>query len=120
MTEAKRRIELKVGYKRLNTFFADYCKNISRGGTFVGTENPLPIGTEFRFLLGVPELAEPFELSGKVMWVTAKADASKANPAGMGIELQYADEAERIEIQRQVEQLMQGQLGEQLASRLLQ
>ena len=28
-------IELVVRYQRLNAFFADYVKNISRGGTFV-------------------------------------------------------------------------------------
>ena len=33
--EVRRPIELKVEYKRLNTFFADYTKNISRGGTFI-------------------------------------------------------------------------------------
>jgi len=45
-------IELKVEYKRLNSFFADYTKNISRGGSFIGTEKPLPVGTEFVFALG--------------------------------------------------------------------
>ena len=34
-------IELKVEYKRLNTFFADYTRNISRGGTFIGTDKPV-------------------------------------------------------------------------------
>ena len=38
-------IELKVEYKRLNTFFADYTKNISKGGTFIKTNRPLPVGT---------------------------------------------------------------------------
>ncbi|HKO52206.1 MAG TPA: PilZ domain-containing protein, partial [Polyangiaceae bacterium] len=42
-------IELKVEYKRLNTFFADYTKNISRGGTFIATDKPLPVGTDFVF-----------------------------------------------------------------------
>ena len=28
-------IELKVEYKRLNTFLSDYTKNISSGGTFI-------------------------------------------------------------------------------------
>src|SRR5690348_1888069 len=28
-------IELKVEYKKLNSFFADYTKNISKGGTFI-------------------------------------------------------------------------------------
>ena len=48
-------IALKVEYKRLNSFFADYTKNISRGGTFIRTKNPLSIGTEFMFQLQVPK-----------------------------------------------------------------
>jgi type IV pilus assembly protein PilZ len=38
-------VELRVNYRRLNTFFADYVKSISRGGTFIATQRPLPIGT---------------------------------------------------------------------------
>jgi uncharacterized protein (TIGR02266 family) len=52
-------IELKVEYKRLNSFFADYTKNISRGGTFIKTNRPLPIGTEFVFKLFVPAARSP-------------------------------------------------------------
>jgi type IV pilus assembly protein PilZ len=86
-------IELKVEYKRLNTFFADYTKNISRGGSFIATDKPLPVGTEFVFALGVPGMPEPLRLRGKVIWVTPTAEATKGNPAGMGIEFQYdADE----------------------------
>lgn len=120
MSEDERRpIELKVEYKRLNTFFADYTKNISRGGTFIGTQRPLPIGTEFVFVLGVPELGEPLRLNGKVMWVTMPEEASKANPPGMGIEFQYVDNAERQAVQGRVEDLMRDQLGVRLANRLL-
>ena len=112
-------IELKVEYKRLNTFFADYTKNISRGGTFIGTSKPLPIGTEFIFALGVPNLPEPLKLRGKVMWTTAPEDASPANPSGMGIEFQYTSEEERSEKEAAVERLLTEELGEHLAARLL-
>ena len=44
--EARAPIELKVEYKRLNTFFYDYTKNISKGGTFIKTEKPLDVGTD--------------------------------------------------------------------------
>jgi type IV pilus assembly protein PilZ len=111
-------IELKIEYKRLNTFFADYTKNISRGGTFIGTEKPLSVGTEFVFALGVPGMPEPVRLRGKVIWVTPTHEATKANPAGMGIEFQY-DAAERHEKEAAVERLMTAELGEQLTTRLL-
>jgi type IV pilus assembly protein PilZ len=112
-------IELRVEYKRLNTFFADYTKNISRGGTFIGTERPLDIGTEFIFALDLPTLEEPLRLRGRVMWTTTADEASKANPAGMGIEFQYANDSERLELEKVVEQLAVGQLGEHLADKLL-
>jgi len=111
-------IELKVEYKRLNTFFADYTKNISRGGSFIATEKPLPVGTEFVFALGVPNLEQPLRLRGKVIWVTTQAHATRANPAGMGIEFQY-DEHERREKEAAVERLMTAELGEHLTTKLL-
>ncbi len=112
-------IELKVEYKRVNTFFADYTKNISRGGTFIATERPLAIGTEFIFALGIPQLEEPLRLTGKVIWIVKVEDSSKANPAGMGIEFQYADHAERREKEAAVEKLMVAELGEHLAAKIL-
>jgi len=111
-------IELKVEYKRLNTFFADYTRNISRGGTFIGTDKPLPVGTEFVFALGVPNMREPLRLRGKVIWTTDSENATKGNPAGMGIEFQYA-EGERAEKEAAVERLLSAQLGEHLATKLL-
>ena len=111
-------IELKVASKRLNTFFADYTKNISRGGTFISTEKPLSVGTQFVFALIVPGLPEPLRLRGKVIWVTPAAEGTKANPAGMGIEFQY-DAAERREKETAVERLMLQELGEHLTTRLL-
>ena len=112
-------IELKVEYKRLNTFFADYTKNISRGGTFIATQKPLPVGTEFVFALGIPQLEEPLRLRGKVMWTTLADAASPANPAGMGIEFQYQDDFERREKEATVERLLIKELGEHLATKLL-
>jgi len=118
-THARAPIELRVEYKRVNTFFADYTKNISRGGTFIGTQRPLPVGTEFVFALAVPSLSEPLRLRGKVVWITPPEDASPANPAGMGIEFQYSGSEERREKESAVERLLIAELGEQLATKLL-
>ena len=117
--EERTPIELKVSYKRLNSFFADYTKNISRGGTFIGTEKPLGMGTEFVFALDVPTLGEPLRLRGRVIWATSSDDATKANPAGMGIEFQYQDDEERRETEAVVERLLTHELGEELATGLL-
>jgi type IV pilus assembly protein PilZ len=112
-------IELSVEYKRLNTFFADYTRNISKGGTFIRTDRPLPLTTEFVFALTIRNLPEPLRLRGQVKWVVTPADATADSPAGMGIEFMYDSEEERRETERIVEELMVAELGEPLASRLL-
>src|SRR5205085_5574974 len=78
--EARAPIELKVQYERLNTFFYDYTKNISKGGTFIKTAKPLPVGTIFSFKLVVPGLTEPLKLTGEVKWVV-DAPGAAAMPA---------------------------------------
>lgn len=126
MTETENRrkedrvpIELRVEYRRLNTFLADYTRNISKGGTFIRTDKPLPIGTEFVFSLLVPGFAEPLALIGKVVWCVADKDATSANPSGMGIEFQYRDEGERERTDAVVRSVMVGQLGASLTAKLL-
>jgi type IV pilus assembly protein PilZ len=106
-------IELKVDYKRLNSFFADYARNISKGGTFIRTRKTLPIGTRFLFRLSVPGRAAPFELSGEVM------RAAAGDEPGMDIRFVWADPRDRFAFEAAVEELMSGSLGPLVTSRLL-
>jgi type IV pilus assembly protein PilZ len=108
-------IELRVEYKKVNTFFYDYTRNISKGGTFIKTPKPLPEGTEFIFLLVVPNLDKPLRLRGLVRWIGEQSDPQRprAKPTpGMGIEFVYEDDTERDRIDGIVERLMVDQLGE--------
>ena len=107
-------IELKVDYKKLNSFFADYTKNISKGGTFIKTKKPLPIGTRFLFKLSVPQRTDPFELIGEVVWSTIEGDEP-----GMGIKFVYSDDQQRSDFEGLVEALMSTSLGADLAGKLL-
>ena len=111
---ARAPIELKVDYKKLNSFFADYTKNISKGGTFIKTKKPLPIGTRFLFKLTVPQREAPFELLGEVVW-----SQSSAEEPGMGIRFIYNDDHQRSEFEGVVEKLMSDSLGTQLTEKLL-
>ena len=116
---ARAPIELKVEYKRLNSFFADYTKNISRGGTFIRTKKPLDIGTEFVFKLVVPQLPVPLELRGKVQWIVAPDDAEPGRDPGMGIGFIYQSEVDRQRILAVVEKLMVESLGPVLYEKLV-
>lgn len=112
-------IELKVEYKRLNSFFADYTKNISRGGTFIRTERPLGIGTEFNFKLCVPTLENPLVLRGKVQWTVAPDEVVDDGEPGMGIGFVYGSESERERIEAIVETLMVDSLGGVIYEKLM-
>lgn len=111
-------ITLRVEYKRINTFFADYTKNISRGGTFIRTPRPLDIGTEFMFVLSLPESVQ-VELKGIVKWAISEAEATDEKPAGMGIQFVFATDAERHAVESVVEGMMNEALGPILAGKLL-
>lgn len=122
--ELRAPIELKVEYKRLNTFFADYTRNISRGGTFIKTTRPLPIGTEFLFKLFVPHLGDALRIQGEVQWIITEADVTEGRAgdqaeAGMGIRFTYREGSTQEEIDRVVERLMVDSLGQRLYSRLM-
>jgi len=112
-------IDLKVEYRRLNTFFADYTRNISRGGTFIKTPKPLDIGTEFLFKLVVPTLATPIILRGRVQWVVQVESSNAEEPPGMGIKFIYENDAQRHEVENRVERLMIDSLGKHLYQKLV-
>jgi type IV pilus assembly protein PilZ len=114
--DARSPIELKVEYKRLNTFFADYTKNISRGGTFIKTTRPLPVGTEFLFKLFVPGRDAPLTIHGEVQRII---DETADEEAGMAIKFVYREGDPQAEIARIVEGLMTESLGPRLYAKLM-
>lgn len=129
-TDDRAPITLRVDYKRLNTFFADYTKNISKGGTFIRTTRPLEVGTEFMFVLTVPPVSPngagaegpdvvKIELSGIVKWVVRESDATEEKPAGMGIQFVFAEDKDRQKIEDMVAGMMSEALGARLTQKLL-
>jgi type IV pilus assembly protein PilZ len=113
-------IRLRVDYERMNTFFADYTKNISKGGTFIKTQRPLPIGTRFVFTLSVPALSEPVALSGEVAWQLLPEQAAlRGEDPGMGIRFIFADPEARTRFEDLVERMMVESLGKDVTDRLL-
>jgi type IV pilus assembly protein PilZ len=122
--EARAPIELKVEYKRLNTFFYDYTKNISKGGTFIKTDKPLDVGTIFLFKLMLPAQASPIALRGEVRWVVKQGEpmppgVPAGHDAGMGIKFVYDTAEQRRELEQVVEKMMVDSLGPLIYSRLV-
>ena len=78
---------LEVRYRNAGQFLVSYCTNLSRGGLFVSTREPEPVGTELVLSLRVPGRALPVTLRARVRW--NRSEDSNSGPAGMG--LSFAD-----------------------------
>ena len=90
---------MKVGYRTVGSFITDYILNISRGGIFITSQKPLPIGTRVRLVFSLPDFPLPFDLAGEVRWVNPVGHGSHAAP-GMGVMFSNLDDNTRKRIER--------------------
>jgi uncharacterized protein (TIGR02266 family) len=78
----------RVRYRSLDEFVVAYTTNISRGGMYVLTDAPLPVGTMVNVSLELPDADDE---DGPVVPCTAKVayvdDGSTTGHQGMGLEL---------------------------------
>ena len=96
--------ELLVAYRTVDGFITDWATNISKGGVFINSRAPLPVGTTVRLIVSLPDTAFPFDLTGKVTRVVDHATAGSEAP-GMGLEFMDVDEDKRARIERFVDKL---------------
>ena len=96
--------ELLVAYRTVDGFITDWAVNISRGGIFINTRNPLAVGSVVRLIVSLPDAAFPFDLTGRVIRVHEFDNPSNQVP-GMGIEFMDVDDEKRSRIERFVERL---------------
>jgi uncharacterized protein (TIGR02266 family) len=96
--------ELLVAYRTVDGFITDWAVNISKGGIFINTRNPLAVGTTIRLIISLPDTAFPFDLSGRVARVNEFDNPSNQVP-GMAIEFLDVDDDKKARIERFVERL---------------
>jgi uncharacterized protein (TIGR02266 family) len=96
--------ELLVAYRTVDGFITDWAVNISRGGLFINTRNPLEVGTVVRLIVSLPDAAFPFDLTGRVIRVHPPSTAGD-HVAGMGLEFIDIDDEKRLRLERFVERL---------------
>src|SRR5579872_6346662 len=96
--------ELLVAYRTVDGFITDWAVNISRGGLFINSRDPQPVGSTVRLIISLPDTAFPFDLTGKVVRVNEFDNPSNQVP-GMAIEFIDIDDDKRSRIERFVERL---------------
>ena len=76
---------LALRYKDKDAFVKAFTGNVSSGGLFIKTENPLEKGKEFLLKLQLPGLTDPMLIKCEVAWAKKDAEKEGDSPAGMGI-----------------------------------
>lgn len=86
-TKAKNPITLKIKFKSasLDQFIERYSVDVSKGGIFIRTKDPLPIGAQLKFEFQLQDGSPLLAGEGTVVWNRSQ-DQAKANAApGMGV-----------------------------------
>src|SRR5256885_2182667 len=83
-------IKLEVEYRTAGAFLVSYSVNLSKGGIFIETASPLPVGAQLSLMFEVPG-AGNLEVSGSVAWVRQGTETTGL-PDGMGIQFDNLDE----------------------------
>jgi type IV pilus assembly protein PilZ len=108
-------VEIRVEYQRLNSFIADYTRDISRGGLFIKTETPSALGEQCYLTLTFPKLDEPITLAATVQHFVQPDEGPEP---GMGLKFTFGDIEEKRALSRVVDHLMIEHLGVELYERL--
>ncbi|RKH47546.1 TIGR02266 family protein [Corallococcus sicarius] len=100
--------ELPVAYRTVAGFVTDWAVNLSRGGLYINTQQPLPVGTVVRLLVSLPGASFPVDLVGKVTRTNAQGTPGPGAPGevpGMAVEFVDVDDDKRSRIEAFVERL---------------
>jgi len=84
--EPRVEVEVEVRYRTAQEFLSAYSRNISGGGIFVRTPQPLPLNHTVRLRFTLPGIPHRFDVNGVVVWSNPGSGRS-ALPSGMGIKL---------------------------------
>ena len=95
---------LSVSYKDKQSFLKAFTDNISNGGLFIKTTNPLAEGEMFFLRLQLPDFSEPMKIKCEVVWAN-KQEEGKDRPPGMGIKFLEADEKDKLTLKKYIKSI---------------
>ena len=94
-------VRIEILFKEYVSFIRVYMPNITNGGLFIRTDNPLPLDSPVLLRMRLPEETEDIEVDGRVVWSFIKGSKKAFLPKGMGIQFvnmppEYAQKIKRI------------------------
>ncbi|MBW2095909.1 MAG: TIGR02266 family protein [Deltaproteobacteria bacterium] len=102
-TEARIPKALTLSFKDRDAFIRAYTGNISAGGLFIKTENPLGPGRQFQLKLQLPGVEKAIQVKCEVVWSRKRESSTPEKPSGMGVKFSEIAEKDYKLIKRYLE-----------------
>ncbi len=91
---------LEVKYLSVKGLISDWTMNISKGGMFISTNDPLPEGTNLTLKLKIPGSNEEITLDAEVVWRVKPEESKGTLIPGMGLKFKNISEEVIKKIER--------------------
>src|SRR5512138_3752913 len=96
-------LAVRLSYGTIDEFVDKFAVNISRGGVFIRTRDPKPVGTRVAFELRLQGGEPVVRGQGVVRWVQAEGGPGRPRTApGMGVQFTGLDAPSRALVERMV------------------
>jgi uncharacterized protein (TIGR02266 family) len=88
-------IRIRLRYAAFDTFIEKFAPNVTRGGVFLASRTPPPVGTTFAFEIQLAGGEVALAGDGKVVWIKPYDPAAPQKPHGMGVQFLRLDAPSR-------------------------
>ena len=95
---------VKVDYRDIDKFFTDFAENLSKGGMFIATSRPLPVGSFIFLEFSLPDRSLVVKTKGEVVWVR-KTPGSPKEKRGMGVKFEDLSKEDKEKIDKLIQRL---------------
>jgi uncharacterized protein (TIGR02266 family) len=93
-------VRVRLRYADIETFVERFAPNVTRGGVFIASRAPRPVGDTFPFEVQLVTGAVALAGEGKVIWVKEFDPSEPKRPHGMGVQFTSLSAPSRQILQR--------------------
>jgi uncharacterized protein (TIGR02266 family) len=88
-------VRIRLRFASFDALIEKFAPNVTRGGVFIASRTPMPIGSTFAFEIQLAGGEVALAGDGKVTWVKAFDPAAPTKPHGMGVQFLRLDNPSR-------------------------
>lgn len=88
-------VRVRLRYPDIETFIERFAANVTRGGIFLASREPRPVGDVLRFEIVLKVGPPVLSGEGRVTWVKEFNASEPHRPYGMGVQFMYIDPESR-------------------------